>query len=152
MAKKKGVTGRIRARSEYSASLLGDSRSGGFVVLLLQGGPVILFCHGNYPEQAAILQRLAAHDFRIVAFAMYENYVGVRKGNCAALLAPQVSGGFSIYGHPTYLVAGNLSAKILQGDGHYFIAKKDRVEATSERIAELEAFSAELAEALLPRV
>jgi hypothetical protein len=101
-------------------------------------------------QQASILERLHGHNFQIVAFPMYENYIGVRKGNCAALLAPQGSGGFGVYGRPTYLVSGNLSAKMIQGDGHYFVAKKDKLEATPERAKELEAFAAELAEALLP--
>src|SRR5580693_3793259 len=78
----------------------------------------LLFCFAMEitAQQASILDRLRAQDFQIVAFPMYENYVGVRKGNCAALLAPQGSGGFGIYGQPTYLVGGNLSAKMLQGD------------------------------------
>jgi hypothetical protein len=101
-------------------------------------------------QQASILDRLLTRDFQIVAFPMYENYVGVRKGSCAALLAPQGSGGFGIYGQSTYLVGGNLSAKMLQGDGHYFVAKKDRLEATAERTKELDAFTAELVEVLLP--
>ena len=81
---------------------------------------------------------------------MYENYIGIRKGNCAALLIPVESGGFQLYGHPTYLVNGNLSAKMFNGDGHYFVSKKDKLEANPERNAELENFSAELAELLLP--
>jgi len=101
-------------------------------------------------QQASILDRLRTRDFQIVAFPMYENYVGVRKGSCAALLAPQGSGGFGIYGQSTYLVGGNLSAKMLQGDGHYFVAKKDKLEATAERTKELDAFTAELVEVLLP--
>jgi len=101
-------------------------------------------------QQRSILERLVAHDFQIVAFPMYEDYIGIRKGNCAALLAPQASGGFGVYGSPTCLVNGNLSAKMLQGDGHYFVAKKDKLEATPERVRELDSFSAELAEVLLP--
>jgi hypothetical protein len=101
-------------------------------------------------QQASILDRLLAHDFQIVAFPMYASYVGVRRGNCAALLAPHGSGGFGIYGQPTYLVGGNLSAKMLQGDSQYFVAKKEKLEVTAERTKELDDFSAELAEALLP--
>jgi hypothetical protein len=103
-------------------------------------------------QQASILGRLRSQDFQIVAFPMYENYIGVRKGNCAALLAPMGSGGFGIYGQPTYLVGGNLSAKMFDGDGHYFVSKKEKLEANPERAAELEKFSAELAEQLLPTV
>ena len=100
-------------------------------------------------QHTAILERLRLRGFQIVGFPMYADYVGVRKGNCAALLAPLASGAFSIYGQPAYLIGGNFSAKMLQGNGHYFVSKKDKLEASPERNAELEAFSAELAEALL---
>lgn len=101
-------------------------------------------------QQANLLERLSTYGFQIVAFPKYESYIGVRKGNCAALLAPQGSGGFSIYGHPTYLVGGNFGVKTFQGDGYYFVSKKEKLAATAERIKELDDFSAELAEALLP--
>ena len=39
------------------------------------------------PQQLAILARLQQRGFEVVAFPMYESYVGVRKGNCGALLA-----------------------------------------------------------------
>jgi hypothetical protein len=102
------------------------------------------------PQQAAVLQRLIGHGFEIVAFPMYEGYVGVRKTHCAALLAPQAGGGFSIYGQPAYLVGGNLGVKMFHPDGHYFVSKKEKVAATPERVKELEAFAAKLADALLP--
>ena len=81
---------------------------------------------------------------------MYENYVGVRKGNCAALLAPLGSGGFNIFGQPSYLVDGKFGVKTFQGDGHYFVSKNEKLAATPERTKELEEFAAELAESLLP--
>jgi len=102
------------------------------------------------PQQAAVLQRLIGCGFQIVAFPMYESYVGVRKGNCAALLAPQTSGGLSVYGQPSYLVGGNFGVKMLRNDGHYFVSKKEKLAATPERSRELEEFSAELSDALLP--
>jgi hypothetical protein len=102
------------------------------------------------PQQISILERLKSHGFDVVAFPYYENYVGVRKGNCAALLAPLGSGGFSIFGHPSYLVNGKLGVKTFQGDGHYFVSKNEKVPATAERSKEIDAFAAELAESLLP--
>lgn len=101
------------------------------------------------PQQISILERLKSHGFDIVAFPMYENYVGVRKGNCAALLAPLDSGGFSVFGHPSYLVNEKLGVKTFQGDGHYFVSKSGKLAATPERTKEIEAFAAELAENLL---
>jgi hypothetical protein len=103
-------------------------------------------------RQIGILERLRSGGFEIVAFPMYENYVGVRKGQCGALLAPAGSDGFTLYGEPSYLVAGGLSARMIQSDGHWFVRKKDKVEASPERTAELECFAAELVSALLPVV
>jgi hypothetical protein len=102
------------------------------------------------PQQAAVLQRIIGQGFQIVAFPMYESYIGVRKGNCAALLAPQASGGLSIYAQPAYLIGGNFGVKMFEPDGHYFVSKKEKLAATPERTRELEEFSAELADALLP--
>jgi len=102
------------------------------------------------PQQIRILEGLHAREFEIVAFPMYAEYVGVRKGNCAALLAPIDSGGFRLFGDPTYLVGGNLGARVAHPDGHWFVRKQERVEATPERMAELEQFSADLSDALIP--
>jgi len=104
------------------------------------------------PQQTAVLQRLIVHGFQIVAFPMYESYIGVRKGNCAALLSPQASGGVSICGQPAYLVGGAFAVKILRPDGHYFVYKKEKLAATPERNKELAEFSSELAASLLPTV
>jgi hypothetical protein len=103
-------------------------------------------------QQARSLERLQAHGFQIVAFALYPNYLGVRKGNCAALLAPVVSEGFAIYGTPTWLVGDNFGVRVKRNDGEWFVWKKERVEATPERVDELERFSGELADALLPTI
>jgi hypothetical protein len=102
------------------------------------------------PQQLGFLAQLRSRGFDIVGFPMYEQYIGVRKGNCGALLAPAGGSGFKLYGEPSYLVAGSLSARTIQSDGHWFVRKKDKLAATPERTAELESFAAELADALLP--
>jgi len=122
------------------------------------------------PQQIAILERLQKRGFEIVAFAMYANYIGVRKGNCAALLAPAASGapgrregtvasgglatggGFSLFGTPAYLIAGNFGVRVNRDGQEWFVWKKERIEATAARLAELEKFSAEVSDALLPTV
>jgi hypothetical protein len=88
--------------------------------------------------QAEILERLDHHGFQIVAFPMYAQYVGVRKGHCAALLAPLLKEGFTIFGAATYMVGDNLGARVTHQDGEWFVWKKDRVPATPERVSELE--------------
>ena len=100
--------------------------------------------------EALISERLQHRGFEVVAFPMYESYVGVRRGNCGALLAPVGSDSFTLYGEPSYLVAGGLSARTIQSDGHWFVRKKDKLEVTPDRAAELDAFAAELVNALLP--
>jgi hypothetical protein len=101
-------------------------------------------------QQIVFLNQLRSRGFEIVAFPMYENLVGVRKGHCGALIAPDGVAGFKLYGEPSYLVGGLPSARMIQSDGHWFVRKKEKVEATPERTAELDAFAAELANALLP--
>jgi hypothetical protein len=103
-------------------------------------------------QQARSLERLQAQGFQIVAFALYPNYLGVRKVNCAALLAPMMQEGFAVYGTPAWLVGNNFAVRVKRNDGEWFVWKKERVEATRERVAELEGFSTELADALLPTI
>ena len=103
------------------------------------------------PQQLAILQRLHQAGFEIVAFPVYANYVGVRKGNCAALLAPAAAG-FSIFGAPAYLIGGNFSVRVRRDGREFFVWKKESLEVTAARLAELDAFATELSLALLPQL
>jgi hypothetical protein len=104
------------------------------------------------PQQLAILPRLHVRGFEIVAFPMYANYIGIRKENCAALLSPIASGGFNIYGTPAYLIGGNFSVRVLRDGREFFVWKKESLEVTPARLAELDAFAAELSQALLPQL
>lgn len=100
------------------------------------------------PEQIAVLERLQRRGFVFIAFPLYASKIGVRKGNCAALLDP-VAGGLRIFGEACYLVDGNLSVQVTQGRKKAFVWKKSRVEATPERLAEVAQFAEELEELLL---
>lgn len=102
------------------------------------------------PQQIAILKRLHSRGFEIAAFPMYANYVGIRKETCAALLAPVASGSFTIYTKPTLLIAGNFTVRVTRDGRDWFVWKKDKLEATAARLAELESFAVELAAAILP--
>ena len=102
--------------------------------------------------QLATLERLHRAGYEIVAFPTYANYIGIRKDNCAALLAPAASQPFTIYGSPSYLIGANLTVRVNQNGKNYFVWKKEKLEATPARIAQLDAFSAALAEALLPQI
>jgi hypothetical protein len=102
------------------------------------------------PQQISILQRMQAGGFEIVAFPMYANYVGVRKGNCAALLSPVAAERFQIHGQPAYLIGGNFSVRVTREGSDWFVWKKEKLEVTPARLAELENFTAQLSQALLP--
>lgn len=104
-------------------------------------------------QQMRILESLHKQSFEIVAFPMYANHIGVRKGNCAALLAPAtgVATAFSIFSGPFYLINGNLTVKIRDNGREWFVWKKERLEATPERESELDAFAKELRIALRPQ-
>jgi hypothetical protein len=91
-----------------------------------------------------ILERLVSHGFVPVAFPLYANAVGIRKGTCAALLDPVAGGGFRVFGEPCVLIDGNLTVRITEKGQSWFVWKKQRLEATSERIAELDLFVSEL--------
>jgi hypothetical protein len=104
------------------------------------------------PTQLKILERLHHSGNEIVAFPMYANYVGIRKGNCAALLNPVASGGFTIYGEPSYLIGANFTVRVTRNNHEYFVWKKEKLEATDARVAELDAFAAELSQSLLPQL
>ena len=100
-------------------------------------------------SQLAILERLRASGFEFVAFPMYANYLGVKKGNCAALLAPVEARSFKIFGESAYLVSGNLSVRVTRGGRQWFVWKKESLEASPARLTELQRFATELADLLL---
>jgi hypothetical protein len=103
-------------------------------------------------QQIGILERVVAREFILVAFPLYANAVGVRKGSCAALLDPIANGGFRVFGEPCVLLEGNLTVRITEKGKTWFVWKKQRLEATAERVLELENFVAELKMLLEPHL
>jgi hypothetical protein len=104
------------------------------------------------PGQVAILERFVSDGFSIVAFPLYANAVGLRKGSCAALLDPVGGGGFRLFGEPCVLLGGNLTVRVADKGKSWFVWKKQRIEATAERVGELDRFVSELKMLLEPRV
>jgi len=102
-------------------------------------------------QQVAILERVVAAGFSVVAFPLYANAVGVRKAGCAALLEPLPGNGFRLFGEPCVLLDGNLTVRVADKGKSWFVWKKQRVEATAERVGELERFVSELKMLLEPR-
>ena len=100
------------------------------------------------PQQMQIIQRLFEAGFRPIAIPPYESALCMRKGDCVAVLSAVPHGGIRLLAPPSYLVEGNLSVKLKRGSGEVFVWKKKEMEATPERLKELEAFRRELSELL----
>jgi hypothetical protein len=96
------------------------------------------------PQQMKIFERLFEAGFRPIAIPPYESALCVRRGECAALLSPVANAGLRLLAAPTYIVDGNLSVKLKRGKGEIFVWKKKEIEATPERLQELEAFRRDL--------
>jgi hypothetical protein len=95
-------------------------------------------------QQITVLERIIAHGYQVVAFPLYANAVGVRGGAYAALLDPITGGGFRLYGEPCVLIDGNLTVRLKDKARSWFVWKKQRLEATPERLSELDHFVGEL--------
>ena len=100
------------------------------------------------PRQMKTVERLLEAGFRPLAIPPYENALCMRRGDCAAVLAPVPDGGLKLLAPGTYLVDGNLSVRLKRGDGEVFVWKKNELAATPERLKELETFRMELGEIL----
>ena len=95
-------------------------------------------------QQMRTMERLFAAGFRPIAVPPYESALCVRRGECAALLAPVPGGGLKLLAAPSYLLEGNLSVRLKKGAAEVFVWKKKEIAATPERLRELETFQREL--------
>jgi len=100
------------------------------------------------PRQMEVMERLIAAGFRPIAIPPYESALCMKKGECAAILAPVPNGGLKLLAPPSYVVEGNLGVKLERDSGEVFVWKKKEVKATPEKLKELESFRRELAELL----
>ncbi|HET8923839.1 MAG TPA: hypothetical protein VFN26_12700 [Candidatus Acidoferrum sp.] len=94
------------------------------------------------------MERLFTAGFRPIAIPPYESALCVKKGECAAVLAPVPNGRLRMLAPPSYLVDGKLSVRLKRGRRDVFVWKNREVEATPERVRELEVFRRELGEVL----
>lgn len=95
-----------------------------------------------------VMERLLEAGFRPIAIPPYESALCVRKGNCVAALSPVPNAGLKLLAPPSFMVDGNFSVKLKRASGEVFVWKKKQVEATPERMRELESFRMELQEVL----
>jgi hypothetical protein len=95
-----------------------------------------------------VMERLFEAGFRPIAIPPYESALCLRKANCVAALAPVPNAGLKLLAPPSFMVDGNFSVKLKRGSGEVFVWKKREVEATPERVRELESFRTALQEIL----
>src|SRR5271170_7887910 len=95
------------------------------------------------PQQMEIVERIFAAGFRPIAIPPYESALCMRRGDCAAILAPVPNGGLRVLAPPTYLVDGNLSVRLKRGAGEVFVWKKTELPVTPERLQEVTKFRQE---------
>jgi hypothetical protein len=100
------------------------------------------------PQQVQVMERLFAAGFRPIAIPPYESALCMRKGDCAAVLAPVPNAGIRLLAPPSYLVDGNLSVKLKRGSSEVFVWKNKELEVTGEKLKELESFRLEITEIL----
>jgi len=100
------------------------------------------------PQQMKTIERLFEAGFRPIAIPHYESALCMRRGDCAAVLALIPNGELKLLAPPSYLVDGNLSVKLKRGAGEVFVWKKKELEATPEKLSELEVFRRQLSEIL----
>ena len=100
------------------------------------------------PQQMQTMERLLEAGFRPIAIPPYESTLCLKRGECAAVLAPIPNGGLKLLAPPSYLVGGNLSVKLKRGSGEVFVWKKKEVAATAEKLNELNTFRRELSQIL----
>lgn len=100
------------------------------------------------PRQMQVMEGLFEAGFRPIAIPPYESALCMLKGNCVAALSPVPNGGLKLLAPASYLVDGNFSVKLKRGTGEVFAWKKKEVEATPEKVRELELFRTELQEIL----
>lgn len=99
-------------------------------------------------SQMKLVERLVHAGFVPLAIPPYERALCMRKDDCVALLGPAPNGSLQLLVPPTFLLEGNLSVKLKRGNREVFVWKQSELEASAERLRDLEAFRAEL-EAIL---
>ncbi len=102
------------------------------------------------PDPAKQLQAIYLAGFEIETFERFPSAVGLMKGNCIALVQPTANG-LQLIGQPGWHMGEVLGVLLEQAGKPVFQAKGELVEATPERLKELENFSQELDILMSPR-
>lgn len=102
------------------------------------------------PDPAKQLQAIYLAGFEIETFDRFPTAVGVTRGNCIALVQP-TEVGLKLIGQPGWHMGEVLGVLVERSGKRVFQAKSELVEATAERLTELEDFSRELDALMSPR-
>ena len=98
-------------------------------------------------DSAEQLQRIYLAGFELQTFERFPKAIGVVKGNCVALLTA-TPGGLTLIGTPGWRM-GEVLGVLTEKDGRQvFQSKSEVVEATAERLEELERFRRDLQDLL----
>lgn len=95
------------------------------------------------PDPARQLQAIYLAGFAIETFERFPNAVGLTKGSCIALVEPTAQG-LRLIGQPGWQMGEVLGVLVERAGGRMFQSKTELVDATPERLAELESFRQEL--------
>jgi hypothetical protein len=100
-------------------------------------------------DSAEQLQRIYLAGFELQTFDRFPKAIGVAKGNCIALLTPTPTG-LTTIGTPGWKMGEVLGVLTELQGRRVFQAKAEVVEATQERLEELQRFRDELKQLLAP--
>jgi hypothetical protein len=101
-------------------------------------------------DPSEILQSLYLAGFELQTFDRFPRAIGVIKGNCIALLEPG-GNGLRFIGKPGWRLGEVLGVLTTQAGRQVFQAKDQFVEATPERLEQLQEFETELTRLLDPK-
>jgi hypothetical protein len=101
-------------------------------------------------DPSEILQSLYMAGFELQTFDRYPRAMGVIKGNCIALLEPGANG-LHVLGRPGWRMGEAIGVLTTKGNRQVFQSKDQVVEATPQRLKELQEFEAELDKHLTPK-
>ena len=72
----------------------------------------------------------------------------MRRRDCAVVLTQEPTGGLKMLAPPSFIIDGNLSVKLRRGKRDVFVWKKTEVDATPDRLNELETFRSDISRIL----
>jgi hypothetical protein len=101
-------------------------------------------------DPSEILQSLYVAGFELQTFDRFPRAIGVIKGNCIALLEPG-GNGLRFIGKPGWRLGEVLGVLTLKNGQQVFQAKDQILEATPERLRQLQEFESELVTYLSPK-